>query len=205
LLESLDRESAGDADVVVLSEHVDYWNYLGWSDPYSSALFSERQRKYAERLGAAVYTPQLVVDGRIEVLGSDRGEVLRAIARSVQSALLPLSMRAVRRDGGAAIHVEAESGGGNADLYIALAEDRARSQVTRGENGGHVLSHVAVARAIDRIGKWEGRGAATLDVLVASKQFPASLAGTAPGEIRIVAFLQDPQSGRILGVAHTRL
>ena len=205
LLESLDRQSPADADVIVLSEHVDYWNYLGWADPYSSAFFSGRQRKYADRLGATVYTPQLVVDGHIQTLGSDRLEVTEAISRSAQMPKLPMSVRATRSAAGGSIRVEANSGGKDADLYIAIATDHARSQVTRGENGGHFLSHVAVARAIVRVGKWDGTGLAGRDVSIMAKQYPAAFGGVTPGDIRVVAILQDPQSGRILGVAQTRL
>lgn len=204
LLESLDRQPVASADLIVLSEHVDYWNYLGWSDPYSSPLFSARQQKYSGRLGTDVYTPQLVIDGRFQALGSDRGEVMQAIDRATQGAKLPVSVRASGSGSSGSIHVEANSGGAGADLYIVLAADHARSQVLRGENGGHMLTHVAVARSITRIGKWEGSGAVARDVPIPSKELPAAHQGAQPGETRVIAILEDPKTGRVLGAAQTR-
>lgn len=205
LLESLDRQSVAGADLIVLSEHVDYWNYLGWKDPYSSAFFSDRQGKYSSRLGTDVYTPQMVIDGTIQALGSDQREVTQAISRVVRSAKLPVSVRATRSGSAGSVHVEANSGGSDADLYLVFAADRARSQVLRGENGGHMLTHVAVAQAFTKIGKWEGSGTVARDVAIPSKQLPASLLAGPSGEARVVAILQDPQTGRILGVSQTRM
>src|SRR5882724_8604367 len=75
LLEKLDREQGiAGAEVIVLSEHVDYWNQLGWADPFSSALYSERQREYASHLDGQTYTPELVVDGAKGFVGSDERE-----------------------------------------------------------------------------------------------------------------------------------
>lgn len=199
LLESLDTQPVANVDLIVLSEHVDYWNYLGWSDPYSAPLFSARQQKYSDRLGTSVYTPQMVVDGQIQALGSDRKEVLQAVAQAAKGAKLPMSVQA-----GSSIHVEANSGGANADLYIVLAADHARSQVLRGENGGHVLTHIAVAQSITRIGTWEGSGPTARDVPfppVSKQHFPAAQ----PGETRVIAILADPRTGRILGAAQTKL
>src|SRR5665213_958825 len=144
LLEVLDRQPVSDADLIVMSEHVDYWNYLGWSDPYSAPVFSARQQKYAARLGASVYTPQLVLDGRFQATGSDQGEVTAAIARAVREAKLPVTVRAVRTGTGGSVHVDANSAGKSADLYIAIAADHMSSHVLRGENGGKSLTHVAV-------------------------------------------------------------
>ena len=199
LLASLDRQPVENADLIVLSEHVDYWNHLGWSDPYSSALFSTRQQEYADRLHvASVYTPQLVIDGRLEVVGSDEPEVLKAIAKSAREPKAGMSVRAARSGNGLTVHVEADGGGRNADLYIAVAEDHAETHVLRGENGGKMLSHVAVARSLIRVGKWEGSGLTNKDVQIPPK------AG-ASNEMRVVAILQDPKTGRILGVAQTRV
>jgi len=199
LLESLDRQPTASADLFVLSEHVDYWNYLGWSDPYSSAFFSARQQTYSKRLGTPVYTPQLVIDGHLQATGSDRQQVTQAIARAVRDAKLPVSVRAARSGNGGTIHVEANSSGKKADLYIAIAADRARSQVIRGENGGHMLTHVAVTQSIIKIGRWEGAPLSARDISL------PSLTHTEANEIRIIAMLQDPETGRILGVAQTRM
>jgi hypothetical protein len=196
LLESLDRQPVANADLIVLSEHVDYWNYLGWSDPYSSPFFSQRQHNYAGRLGAEVYTPQLVIDGQAQALGSDRREVTQAIGQAAQKTKLPVSIQATR----SGIHVEANSSGAKADLYIVIAADHASSKVLRGENGGEMLTHVAVAQSISRIGKWDGSGATARDLPIppASKKLQA-------GETRVIAILQDPQTGRILGAAQTKM
>jgi hypothetical protein len=201
LLEVLDKQPVADADLIVLSEHVDYWNYLGWSDPYSSPDYSARQKKYADRLGTSVYTPQLVLDGQFQATGSDRQEVTKAIARAVREAKVPVFVHASRTGNGGSIHVGADAFGKSADLYIAIAADHMSSHVLRGENGGKTLTHVAVAQSIIRLGKWEGLGSRAIDIPLTVKQ----LGETPSGETRIVAILQDPKSGRILGVAQTRL
>ena len=93
LLEALDNQPDVAADLIVMSEHVDYWNYLGWSDPYSSPVFSARQQRFAARLGTSVYTPQLVLDGQFQATGSDRqgSNGCRVISRAVLETKLPLS------------------------------------------------------------------------------------------------------------------
>lgn len=201
LLESLDRQPVAGVNLIVLSEHVDYWNYLGWKDPYSSAVYSDRQHNYADRLGAEVYTPQLIVDGATSALGSDQGEVTQAISRAAKEAKIPVSMSAAKSGTGATVHVDANSRGKSADLYVVIAADRARSQVLRGENGGHMLTHVAVVQSITKVGKWEGSGATGRDVPIPAKLVAAATSG----QTRVIAYLQDPQTGRILGAAQARM
>jgi hypothetical protein len=202
LLEALDRQPIAGADLIVMSEHVDYWNYLGWSDPYSSPVFSTRQQTYATRLGTSVYTPQLVLDGHLQATGSDPQEVTGAIARVVREAKLPVSVRVVRTGNGWSVHVDANSAGKSADLYIVVAADHMSSHVLRGENGGKTLTHAAVTQSIMRVGKWEGSGLAGRDVPMTAKQLPTT---GQPGETRVIAILQDPQTGRIFGVAQARI
>jgi hypothetical protein len=202
LLEALDHQPVANADLIVMSEHVDYWNYLGWSDPYSSPQFSARQQKYAARLGTSVYTPQLVLDGHLQATCSDRQEVTAAIARAVRESKLPLSVRVVRTENGANVHGDADAAGKSADLYIAIAADHMSSHVLRGENGGKTLTHVAVTRSIIKAGKWEGSGLVGRDVSLTAKQLPATANA---GEMRVIAILQDPQTGRILGIAEARI
>ena len=194
LLESLDRQPIANADLIVLSEHVDYWNYLGWSDPYSSAFFSDRQHKYSERLAATVYTPQMVIDGQLVALGSDRNDVMQAIAGSTQKPKLPLVIHV----NSGTLHVEADTGGANADLYLVIAANHASSQVLRGENSGHTLTHVAVAESIVKIGKW-GTAQTARDIPLSAVRVARA------GEKRIIALLADPRTGRILGAAQTRI
>jgi hypothetical protein len=205
ILASLDQQPVGGAELIVLGEHVDYWDYQGWADPYSSPVYSDREKRYSQLLGANVYTPQLVVDGRVQIVGGNRPEIMSAIRRAVQEPKLPLSISAVRSGNEATVHVEANGGGRNADLYIALAMDRGESHVMRGENRGRTLDHVAIARAVLKIGKWEGAHPATRDLSISAKQFPASLATAQPGDIRVVAFLQDPKTGRVLRAAQARM
>jgi hypothetical protein len=197
VLQWLDRQPIPGARVIVLSEHVDYWNYLGWRDPYSSAVFSDRQKRYANQLRSTVYTPQIVVNGEAQVLGSDRGEVVSAITRAVRQTSLPVSIQAARTNTGATIHIDANTNGAKAELWLITAQDGARSDVARGENGGRTLTHVAVARSLMKIATWPASGG---DLPLNASQLAAK-----PGETRIIALLADPHSGRILGAAETEM
>ncbi|HVW08751.1 MAG TPA: DUF1223 domain-containing protein [Bryobacteraceae bacterium] len=197
VLQWLDRQPIPGAHVIVLSEHVDYWNYLGWRDPYSSSVFSDRQKRYSDRFGSTVYTPQMVVNGETQVLGSDSREVTGAITRAMSQPSLALSIGATRTAGGAKIHIEANPGGGKADLWLVSAQNSAQSSVARGENSGRTLTHVAVAKSFVRIGKWPASGN---DFTLTAAQLTPK-----PGETRIIALVADPRTGRILGAAETEI
>ena len=93
MLMELDRKQpVSKAQIIVLSEHVDYWNQLGWSDPFSSAQFSARQTTYSQTLKSEVYTPQLVVDGSEQFVGSDAGAILAGITRATSRAKVPVKI-----------------------------------------------------------------------------------------------------------------
>ncbi|HEV3200869.1 MAG TPA: DUF1223 domain-containing protein [Bryobacteraceae bacterium] len=182
LLEKLDPQA------IVLSEHVDYWNQLGWKDPFSSPLFTARQQAYSRILNVdGVYTPEMVVDGEAEFNGSDSRRAAEAIAKAAQRK--KADVRISRIDTGLRIEVEAQPGA--ADLFLALAEDSAASQVSAGENSGRHLHHVAVVRSIQKIGSVK-RGANFSRVL--------ELPRTASTQ-RVIVFLQQSGPGRISGVA----
>ena len=188
LLEKFDREQpVPGAELIVISEHVDYWNRLGWSDPFSSSAFSRRQREYASKLGANVYTPQLVIDGIHEFVGSDRAKALRVIQDAIREPKLPIALSA-RRNGDEAeiaeIHIDCGAAG-NGVVYLVLAQDRAHSQVSRGENSGKALDHVAVAYSFKKIGSRQK------DVRVHLKSGPT----------RVIVFVQDSSGTRVLGAA----
>src|SRR5712671_100978 len=175
-------------EIVALSEHVDYWDSLGWKDPYSSPVFTERQQDYSSRLRrGGIYTPQAVVDGRAELIGSDE-----AAARSaaVQAGAQLHGTITARRSGNA-LHLEAKlpphSG---AEVLLAAVDDPPPGRVARGENAGRTLSHVRVVRELRRLGRAD-QGAWSGDVDLEA----------AAVKLRLVAFVQERSTGRVLASA----
>src|SRR5437879_1796212 len=158
LLERLDRsQPVNGADLIVLSEHVDYWNDIGWKDPFSSHEYSERQSAYAAQFGlGSVYTPQMVVDGRFEFVGSDERRANEAIKGAGKSRKAPVSISFASGDREAAtVHIEAGPLPSSvavhpAGVFLAIADNSDESQVSRGENAGRTLQHVAVLRNLIR-------------------------------------------------------
>lgn len=206
LLASFDRQPVPGAGLIVLSEHVDYWNQLGWKDPFSSAQFSARQQEYTEKFHmGGVYTPQLVVDGTFGFVGSDADQAESAIRKAMRESKVRIEITHVSRDRdriAASIRLQGarrDASRGNAVLYIAIAESRAESHVMRGENAGRSLTHVAVVRTLDRVGAIELENGAAQGVTIS---VPPGLTG--PG-LRFVAFLQDGRSGRVIGSAVWKL
>jgi len=155
LLRKLDQmQPVPHAQIIVLSEHVDYWNSLGWKDPFSSAQFTERQEIYAHALHSDKYTPQLVIDGHLQILGSDEKEAEAVIARA---AARPKSgiriVSATRDDNQAVISVSVDAlASGKKDVWIAIADDRDETSVRKGENAGRTLRHVSVVRSLTKAG-----------------------------------------------------
>ena len=196
LLEKLDREQpVVGADLIVLSEHVDYWNYLGWSDPYSLPAFSQRQHDYAVKLGTEeVYTPQLVVDGKKHFVGSNRAAALSAIEEAMRAPKALVRLQVVRNGVDVEVHLEVGGGAGGV-AYLALASEREKSQVARGENAGHELGHVAVAYSIKKIGTVSHDAGLQKDLRV----------GVRPGGARIIVVVQDAKTGSVVGVAQGRV
>ena len=205
LLERLDRSRSIDgADVIVLSEHVDYWNGIGWKDPYSSHQYSQRQNAYAELFGlGSVYTPQMVVDGRYEFVGSDPRRATEAIKNAIQTEKVKVSLTSahLESDSVIAVHVEAEQlpasiTADSANVWLVVADEQDESHVDGGENGGRTLRHVAVVRALEKVGKIDR-----------SDQFSRDLTvnvGHGRGKMRVIAFLQAP-SGGIVGASRVDL
>ena len=199
LLEAFDRtQPVSGAEVIVLSEHVDYWNRLGWTDPFSSALFTQRQQDYVARLHLdGAYTPQLVVDGQKDVVGSDERAARSAILKAETHSKAAIDLRAQRSGVDVMVGLRVTGGGRGTDVYVVLADDHAQSQVTRGENSGHTLRHVAVVRTLLVAGKTDAQGAFAKDLTLPLKD-------SNNGAWRVVVFLQDSGS-KVLGAAETRL
>lgn len=204
LLQDLDRKQpVSGANLIVLSEHVDYWNQLGWSDPYSSHFFSQRQSSYSDHFGLnSVYTPQMVVDGRTEFVGSDSQQADRACKKAVDDQKLSVRITGVALDSGN-IHAHVETGAlnstSNADVVVVVALNHAESQVDRGENSGRRLSHVAVVRSLEKVGSVEKGKTFARDLSV---KVPT---GTDPSNLRLIAFVQEPGPGKVLGAALERV
>ncbi len=193
LLEKLSRsQPVPGAEIIVLSEHVDYWNHIGWQDPYSSPRFSARQSVYGHRFGLdSIYTPQMVIDGTDQFVGSDAVAAERAIARAATRSRVPVKIVSASRQGNETV-VQFETGGAKGEVWVALAEDRAMSEVRRGENAGRTLTHVSVVRALDRAGVVDpGKGlVATVRVLYAGS-----------ADAQAVVFVQAAGQGAITGAA----
>jgi hypothetical protein len=199
LLEKLDRtQPLAGAQIIVLSEHVDYWNSLGWTDPFSSSLFSQRQMEYVNKLGlSGAYTPQLVIDGFKDAVGSDESAVLAAILQAEMQTKVPVDLKVQRSGTDLSVDIKITAGGRGTNVYVALADDHAQSQVTRGENSHRTLQHVAVVKTLQLAG-------CTNDTGAFDKDLNLQLKDSSSGTWRLVVFLQNAASN-ILGVAQARI
>jgi len=153
LLSELQKQSRPDAQIIVLSEHVDYWNYIGWQDPFSSKQYSDRQSAYAQALGSdEVYTPQMVVDGTAGFTGSDRSRATREIAKAASAPKRTLMVAAKQLPGSVIETTVQDPQIGDGDVLVfAITEDGLETLVKRGENSGRALSHTGVVRALKEI------------------------------------------------------
>src|SRR5215813_1050336 len=143
--------------VIVLGEHVDYWDDQGWRDIYSDHDLTLRQAVYVNRLGLkSSYTPQLIVDGSAECSGNDRKRAIDVIEKARTQVKVPVQISsAAFENGKLRAHIATGSLPEKSEVFVALALDHAESQVLRGENSGHRLEHVAVARNLVKAGKAE--------------------------------------------------
>jgi hypothetical protein len=185
-------DAPANTELILLGEHVDYWNRLGWNDRFSSSEYSDRQSRYAVRFHlSSVYTPQMVIDGRSELVGNDGAGVLRAVAaaaRQVKPASVDLGWTL---QGALTIHVNAVGSPG-ADVRMAITEDDLTTKVGMGENGGKVLHHTAVVRRLAALGKMSAEGFSG-SVSVPSDRDWAS------GKLRVVVWVESKKG--VLGAA----
>ncbi len=190
-------QTSGGQLIVGISEHVTYWNSLGWSDPFSSSLYTERQHDYGQRFHLeGVYTPQMVINGAEQIVGSDRAGLSRAVqteeAQRPQMSLRILSMSVAQNTLTVNFSTSGELPAQGADLIAVLADDSDRSSVQRGENSGRTLAHVAVARSISRVARVQAAGERTVQI-----QIPSSIQATQGHHL--ILFAQTPGNGRVLG------
>jgi hypothetical protein len=154
VLRKLDVEQrVGGARVIALEFHVDYWNQLGWTDPFSDPRWSERQRDYSRVFGRdGVYTPQLIVDGRDPFVGSDEARARKSIAAAAGHARVSVGLSRAGSD--LAVHVEGSKA--KLGLWLAVTERGLATTIPRGENAGLTVKHGPVVRALSRIGTFQG-------------------------------------------------
>jgi hypothetical protein len=184
------------ADILVLEEHVDYWDSLGWHDRFSSPAITQRQKNYQSSFNLDdIYTPQMVVDGRSQLVGNDSAGALRAITQSSRAPKLPLALSPLKSDGSrisGSVSVSSASSLPRADLYAALVESMASTQVAGGENGGRTLHHVSVVRVLQQIGTSDRT----------DQNFSLAIPKDAsPSNLRVIVFAQLPRQGAIIGAA----
>ncbi len=182
-------------EVIALGEHVDYWDSLGWRDPFSSHESTLRQSRYAELFGSGrIYTPQAVVGGQLDVVGSDEAELRNALEGLRSQPRGTIRLRpAAGEDGALTLHVDAEGlpAHGPAEVMLAVVEDGLVSKVARGENGGRTLEHAAVLRKLMRIGGTAGATWLGDERIAVDSTWRRSA-------LRLVAFVQERNTGRVL-------
>jgi len=202
----MDAQPLAGLQLIVMSEHVTYWDHDGWKDPNSSPQLTDRQSAYEDALGIKeAYTPQIIIDGTSVLQMGDASQADGIFRKAAEATMIPVRLENVTFDAGtpamlhARISTDANSDKRGADVYVAVALNRVESQVLHGENGGRHLVHVAVVQQLVKVGKLEkGKG---FDQQVQLKLKP----GEDPRNLRIVAFVQEPGPGKVLGATWQKL
>jgi hypothetical protein len=187
------------AQLIVLSEHMNYWND-SWPDPFASGHLTARQEGYIRALNMrSPYTPQFIVDGTAEIRLQDPHEIEHVFRTAAESPKIPVGVAAIRVESGASPHLSGEieiDGSGEqhrADVYIAIALDRIETKVLRGENRGKTLAHVAVVEYLSKAG-WLKPGQRF------NQTFRVPLERSlASNDARLIVFVQETGNGKIVG------
>jgi hypothetical protein len=206
LLSKLSSDPRFQGKVIPLSFHVDYWNGIGWQDPFSSARWSDRQKQYAGRVfhSNRIYTPQVVVNGRSECVGNSETEVLRRVSDALAAepaARLTLAVDPPSPDGRLRVKVGAKIAravsSGNLDLWVAVTESGLATEVKAGENASRLLRNDRVVRRLEK--------ALTLPAVAGSEKSGEVVLGIdkrwKADALGVAAFLQDPATLAIVGAA----
>ena len=193
------------AEIIVLSEHVDYWDHDGWKDPFSSEAITDRQKAYVNNLGLRdVYTPQIIVDGDTELRPANPRQTSEILAKAARPGMIAVRIDTVTVSAGSPavltgrIEADGTAQKRNADVFVAVAIDKTLTDVLGGENNGRKLENIAVVKEMVRVGKLEkGR---SYDQPFSVKLWPQ--ANTA--NMRVVAFVQEAGPGKVLGAGMTK-
>lgn len=201
LLEELDtRQPIPGVEAIVLSEHVTYWNHLGWRDPFSLDDIDRRQTEYGDRFHLdSVYTPQAVIDGQAQLVGNNGAGLAHAVEHAGSTPKKPLTISDAQWENGAvsfSVHGPADSG---SRLIAVVAADATGPKIARGENAGRTLHHVAVVRTIKDFGSNAADGRPLRLSAGSLAQDQATRAA------RLVVFMADKKSGRVTAVVEQAL
>ncbi|MCW9035147.1 MAG: DUF1223 domain-containing protein [Alphaproteobacteria bacterium] len=183
-------------DVLPLSFNVDYWNYIGWNDPFSSPEKTQRQKDYARSLGLRnIYTPQVVINGTTETVGSHRRTILSMINSASKAPQVSMQLadngKSITASVGKAVH----SANHKADIILVVFDNKRETDIRRGENAGRKLAYYNVVNSFKSVGQWQG---ATMQI----KLDKLKLAQHGNG---MALLLQQPDTGTILGAARLSL
>jgi hypothetical protein len=184
-------ELAERRDVIALAFHVDYWDDLGWRDQFGLAEAVQRQNKYAKTLRrSSAYTPQVVIDGQADYVGSDRASIGKSLAANREGVAIALSVR----DGQVLIDLAAQANVAASDIVLVGYRRQAVSAIGRGENAGRTLTEFNIVRVIRTLGQWDGK----------AQQFQTGV-DSFPADATDVAVLVQPVGlAPVIGaVAHT--
>ena len=205
----MEQQPLPGVDLIVLEEHVDYWNKYGWFDSFSSSDWTARQVQYVGKLGNGnPYTPEMVIDGEAQFPGTDMKKAQAAVDTAMASPETNVTIGDAKVDpkdeGDFKVSVgpvQGGSAGDVAEVWLAVTEDGLHSDVKAGENAGHTLYHAAVVRYLHKIGVAQAAGATafTGDARVKFKS------NWNHANVNIVAFVQERKSRKILGAAATKL
>jgi hypothetical protein len=202
-------QSIEDVEVIALEQHVDYWNNLGWIDPFSSDFATIRQYAYAGELGNGnAYTPQMVIDGHKELVGSRERLARNLIEEAATQEKTEVSITPTDQTKNGEVRVNVHVGHligsgtqDNAEVWLAITESGLHSEVERGENAGEDLHHAAIVRVMRKLGNAEPGSSIAFTGEESVKLDPS----WKPGNIHFVAVVQEKKSRRIVGAASLRL
>jgi hypothetical protein len=204
-----EHQPVAGAEIIALEEHVDYWDHQGWTDPFSSGQWTQRQEAYAAGFGdRGIYTPELVVNGRARFVGSREGHAYQAIAGAIAQSRTDIALSARKSEKREHERFSVEVGklqGAEpddiAEVWLAITETALHSAVKGGENVGQDLHHASVLRCLHKVGSMDRNATPSFtgesDLKLDSAWNRKNL--------RVVAFVQERRSRHILGAAVMRL
>ncbi len=210
LLQQLQQQQpVAGAEIIALEEHVDYWNHDGWIDPFSSAEWTQRQQDYAALFKNDPYTPELVVDGHSQFVGSNAHKAEFEIEKAARGPRTSVAIKPGNAEAKGSQRFTVSVGklstsavGDVAEVWLAVTEDGLHSSVSLGENAGHILHHVATLRSLRKIGVADANGASvsfTGDPVVKFNSH-WDLAN-----LHVTVFVQEKKGREILGAASTKI